>query len=314
MVCFVVPFKRNPLAFGLLALSLCVGTMATSHAAQPNASQQDAWSTARQSVPQAITPAQTLESPQDTDATLQEARQFLTLMRKSSNTVLRALAIQQLERLAQPTQPTTIAPVAEAPLTVEVPLMVRSNANLIVSGVMNDKARGAFIVDTGATYTVITPDFARRAGIRTNANSPSIRIVTANGEVDAPMVRVASLRVGALTLRNLDVVIQPLGDDPLLTGLLGMNFFKGTEFSCNDKRLAITLENPAHDAVVHTGTSTPDILAVIPASKPGRTGHTPIATSHPATSSNLFNKGAYAAIHQQSWHQVSNESEMGITP
>lgn len=313
MVCFDVPFNRKPIIFGLLVLSFCIGTLASSsHAAQPNTSQQhDAWTTARQSVPQAITPTQALETADDTDATLQEARQFLTLMRKSSNTVLRTLAIQQLERLAQPTPApmTEVTPKADTPLTVEVPLMVRSNANLIVSGVMNDKARGAFIVDTGATYTVITPDFARRAGIRTSANSPSIRIVTANGEVEAPMVRVASLRVGALTLRNIDVVIQPLGDDPLLTGLLGMNFFKGTEFSCNEKRLAITLDNPAHDAVVHTGSSTPDILAVIPASKPGRTGHTPIATSHPATSSNLFNKGAYAAVYKQSWHQVSNDAE-----
>ncbi|WP_427969558.1 retropepsin-like aspartic protease family protein [Altererythrobacter sp.] len=77
-----------------------------------------------------------------------------------------------------------------------------------------------FLVDTGATLTAVSSDFAVDAGLQPRRGGLPIRIGTANGPVDAQIATADELRFGNVSARGLDVVIAPsLGE----TNVVGMN-------------------------------------------------------------------------------------------
>jgi aspartyl protease family protein len=78
-----------------------------------------------------------------------------------------------------------------------------------------------FLVDTGATLTALSEDTARAAQVDGQPLQRSVLMHTANGTVEADLVRVRELRFGNIVARDLDAVVAPgLGD----TNVLGMNF------------------------------------------------------------------------------------------
>ena len=82
---------------------------------------------------------------------------------------------------------------------------------------------GEFIVDTGASTTMVPDDLARRAGLDTGSSVPRVRIRTAGNERVLPFSPVESLSVGALSVTGLSVVVGDLSGLGNL-GLLGMDF------------------------------------------------------------------------------------------
>lgn len=85
-----------------------------------------------------------------------------------------------------------------------------------------------FLFDTGATYTSINTDFARRAGIAPRATNPAIRLQTANGLVEARLGLLSNLRLGGRNHHG--VTFVDCRDCPSgvhrgkpIVGLLGMN-------------------------------------------------------------------------------------------
>ncbi len=97
----------------------------------------------------------------------------------------------------------------------------RPNGHFEVRGTV-DGAPVRFLVDTGATSTVLTAADARRAGFDTDGLSFSIPVATANGTARAAATRAAELTVGAIVRRNVTVLVTP--DGSLGQSLLGMNF------------------------------------------------------------------------------------------
>ena len=95
-----------------------------------------------------------------------------------------------------------------------------ADGGMLVAGEA-DGVRLRFIVDTGASIVVIPPAVARQAGLDV-LHAPRIRMQTANGEVRAPLVRLARLRVGDLVVRDVRAAVQDVGGDGRM-GLLGMN-------------------------------------------------------------------------------------------
>ena len=61
-----------------------------------------------------------------------------------------------------------------------------------------------FLVDTGATLTAISEDTAIAANVPQNAMSRTIRMRTANGEVQAELASIGELRFGNIVARDLD--------------------------------------------------------------------------------------------------------------
>ena len=75
-----------------------------------------------------------------------------------------------------------------------------------------------FMVDSGATTTVITPDVAKAAGLEPGMRGESVS--TANGLVFMPRVTASLVEVGTIRRSDLSVLINPNDD----TSVLGMNF------------------------------------------------------------------------------------------
>jgi aspartyl protease family protein len=78
-----------------------------------------------------------------------------------------------------------------------------------------------FVVDTGATLTVLSRSVADRIGLDYGGGTP-IQVMTANGIVKGWRVSIDSLRIGNATERNVDAAV--VDNDSLPIGLLGMSY------------------------------------------------------------------------------------------
>ena len=94
---------------------------------------------------------------------------------------------------------------------------------IIATVTLNGRANGEFIVDTGATNTMIPDDLARRAGIDTGPLLPRVRVRTAGGDRTLPRSPVESVAIGGLAVNGIEAIV---GDLPGMDnrGLLGMDF------------------------------------------------------------------------------------------
>jgi clan AA aspartic protease (TIGR02281 family) len=174
---------------------------------------------------------------QELNSQVSEAALFFNQLAKtSSNPVISNMARDTLNRLEHQDGP---------PRTqVVVPLLEQSDASLVVPTLVNDKIMGTFIVDTGASYTVITPAMAERLEVRITPETPRVSMITANGHIRAPLVTLRNITIGELRVPSVQAVVQPIGngDDVLLSGLLGMNFFSGMELTVKQDRLIIGVQ------------------------------------------------------------------------
>ena len=80
------------------------------------------------------------------------------------------------------------------------------------------------LVDTGASTVVLKPADAVRAGIDTSQLSFTVPVSTANGTTYAAPVRLKSIAVGPLELRDVEALVAQPGN--LNENLLGMSFLK----------------------------------------------------------------------------------------
>ena len=110
------------------------------------------------------------------------------------------------------------APAQPAPIRVQqVPLLPFQFAEVLING----RGPFRFLVDTGATQTVITPKVATSLGLKKIATNLMFG-VGGEGKVDSPMYRADALKIGDVTVKNI-----PLGtvSNPLLElvmdGILG---------------------------------------------------------------------------------------------
>lgn len=95
-----------------------------------------------------------------------------------------------------------------------------------VKGLLNERVPAAFLVDTGASYTTITSALAREIGIADLDQRPRVRFRAASGDIDAPLVRVASIRIRDAYVEDIVVAVCDTCGDGLIDGLLGLNFLQ----------------------------------------------------------------------------------------
>lgn len=80
------------------------------------------------------------------------------------------------------------------------------------------------LVDTGATHCVFTSEDAARIGLRVSERDFTAKVGTANGTIPAAPVRVREVRVGGITVRDVEALVLPRGR--IETSLLGMSFLR----------------------------------------------------------------------------------------
>jgi aspartyl protease family protein len=84
-----------------------------------------------------------------------------------------------------------------------------------------DGATVRFLVDTGATRVVLSPEDAERIGFHLRDRQFTERYRTAGGTVRAAPVTIRDLRIGQLALREVEASVN---ERPIGISLLGMTF------------------------------------------------------------------------------------------
>lgn len=125
--------------------------------------------------------------------------------------------------------------VGGSPAAAGLRLSADSLGHFYADGTVNGAAL-RFMVDTGATMVSLGAADARRAGIDTAGGQPVI-INTANGQVRGFRVKLDTLSVGGITLRNIDALVHP-ADLPV--ALLGMSFLNRMEMRRDGDSMTLT--------------------------------------------------------------------------
>ena len=114
-----------------------------------------------------------------------------------------------------------------------VTLYADSRGHFITIGVVNGVSL-RFLIDTGASSVVLSSADARRAGVNYQSGTRALT-QTANGVVPVYTVKLDTLRIGDITLNNVDAAV--IEGDRLPLALLGMSFLNRMEM----KRDGMTL-------------------------------------------------------------------------
>ena len=152
---------------------------------------------------------------------------------------------------------------ASAPLLPEEAVEVRFRpwgGTIPVKALLDEKVPAAFLVDTGASYTTITSSLARQLGIRDLDKRPRVRFRAASGDIDAPLVKIGSLRIHDAYVEDLTVAVCDTCGDGLIDGLLGLNFLQRFNVEIDGPSGKLVLRKPT----ARTGTAEPP-LAPAPA-------------------------------------------------
>ncbi len=122
----------------------------------------------------------------------------------------------------------------------DVPLDSGDGTRLIVHAVLNDRVSGPMLVDTGASYCVLTTATARRLGL-VRAPDDTVPVVTASGEVDAARVHLRAVQLAGARLAAVEAVVMDAVEPPLI-GILGLSFLNRFRYSIDATRGTFRLE------------------------------------------------------------------------
>lgn len=110
--------------------------------------------------------------------------------------------------------------------------------NMLVKGEVNGVSLN-FILDTGASLVIIPPSVASRADVVVDLDQRII-LQTVNGQINAPKVMLAELKLGFLAQDDVEAAVQNIGIAN--TGLLGMSFLKNYNMNIDSKHQELVLE------------------------------------------------------------------------
>lgn len=122
-----------------------------------------------------------------------------------------------------------------------VPILKVGEA-VIVEARINERAKGRFVVDTGASYTIISHATAKELNIDLDKKLPTVPFQTANGLIQAPLVHLDSVEVGGMEVRDLTAAIHDVFPDPSIAGLLGLNYLSRFRMDIDTHRRLLHLE------------------------------------------------------------------------
>lgn len=112
--------------------------------------------------------------------------------------------------------------------------------HLIVDGTLNGIVSGPMLVDTGASYCVLTRGTARKLGLKPHGKR-TIPVATANGQVDADFVEIDAVQLRGARLAGVDAVVMDAVEPPLI-GIIGLNFLTRYRFSVDLAEGTLRLE------------------------------------------------------------------------
>jgi len=123
--------------------------------------------------------------------------------------------------------------------------LLRSGHLVIVKAWINETGPFNFILDTGASLTIISPEVAKQAGIQSQGQKATA--IGAKGKIAARVVRLKSLRIGCVETRNLAVAVMNLitlsGPINLsLGGIIGYNLLRRYRLTLDYRTRTLSLD------------------------------------------------------------------------
>lgn len=111
------------------------------------------------------------------------------------------------------------------------------NGHFVVHPALNGQ-RVRMLVDTGASLVALSHEDAALLGIKVSQKDFTRRSSTANGVVATAPVRIKEIRIGDITVRDIEAAVLP--PRALHTSLLGMSFLRRLEgFEISKGRLQL---------------------------------------------------------------------------
>lgn len=125
---------------------------------------------------------------------------------------------KEKQSIPPPPQPATPVPESQG---FEIALSRRNQINY-VEGLLNRRVKCNFVVDTGASFTLIGRGTARDLGITIDEYTPFIPIATASDIILTPLVTLKSVLVGQAEVEDVEALIYNMPAEK--EGLLGNSF------------------------------------------------------------------------------------------
>jgi aspartyl protease family protein len=131
--------------------------------------------------------------------------------------------LQQLQQSSSQTLTSGTPTAVKAGVVGQIPIKRRSAGVPVVDVAFNGRQSFEMLVDSGASFTVITRPMAKALGITSAHIVDTVRVSTANGITQFPIVYVSSIGVGGL--KSTQVAVAIAGPD-MEMGLLGQDFLQ----------------------------------------------------------------------------------------
>jgi clan AA aspartic protease (TIGR02281 family) len=132
-------------------------------------------------------------------------------------------------------------PPAAAPTKASIPFEKHGSV-VIVGATLNGKTPVKLVLDTGASFTMISSATAKQLDIDASQNSRTMPFQTANGMIQAPLINLDSISVAGLELKNLTAAVHDAMPDPAVAGLLGLNFLTNFRMDIDTDKGVVHLE------------------------------------------------------------------------
>ena len=148
----------------------------------------------------------------------------------------KATTVTTPERPREP-EPEIKPPPRKASIPIE-----KNGQIVVIQATLNNKRSAKFVVDTGASYTLISNALARELSLDIGPSSKTLPFQTANGLINAPVTNLDSITVGGMEIRDLPAAVHDAVPDPQVAGLLGLNFLANFRMDIDTQKGVLHLE------------------------------------------------------------------------
>ncbi|PKP57238.1 MAG: peptidase A2A [Candidatus Altiarchaeales archaeon HGW-Altiarchaeales-1] len=109
--------------------------------------------------------------------------------------------------------------------------------------IIGKRKRGVkVLLDTGATNTILSWDTLKDIGYDPAISTKRTNITTANGVIEAPLVRVKEISIGDFRVKDIDVLCHDIPELIRVDGLLGLNFIENFRVCIDYKKEILEIE------------------------------------------------------------------------
>ena len=122
---------------------------------------------------------------------------------------------------------------------IEIPLTLKGN-QFLLEAVFDNEQAAILLLDTGASLSIISPQLLNSLSYDYRHTGRTGWFNTANGRVQAPIVRIDSISLGGQSVNSIEVGVLDLSSQHF-DGLLGMNFLQHFEFFIDQQNKSLRL-------------------------------------------------------------------------